>query len=448
MRILHYFLGFPPYRSGGLTKYAFDLMKAQVSNGHIIMALWPGQMGVFNHKISIKRKKDISGIENYELINPLPVSLDEGINEFDPFMKRGDYAIYESFFRANHVEVIHIHTLMGIHKEFVEAAKNLGIRTVFTTHDYFGICPKVTLYRYGNACEDDDKCRNCIQCNCAALSTNKIIIMQSSLYRFFKNSAIVNQLRKKHRDYFFSNEVIPEMSITNNEILKMADQYQGLRAYYVGILEMVDLIHFNSSVTMEVYKKYLTPQNSVVMTITHQNISDNRQVNEWIPGDKLRILYLAPAKPFKGFHVLKSALDELWKCGYHNFELKLFSPVQNPSPYMEIHEQGFQYYQLKSIMADADVLVAPSIWHETFGYTVLEAISYGVPVIVSDHVGAKDVIGGGGIVVEAGNTEQLKDAIKSFDKNKQVFLRQQILTSVVIKRWNEYINDTYNLYIR
>ena len=30
MKILHYFLGFPPYRSGGLTKYAFDLMTAQV----------------------------------------------------------------------------------------------------------------------------------------------------------------------------------------------------------------------------------------------------------------------------------------------------------------------------------------------------------------------------------------------------------------------------------
>ena len=28
MRVLHYTLGFPPYRSGGLTKYALDLMLA------------------------------------------------------------------------------------------------------------------------------------------------------------------------------------------------------------------------------------------------------------------------------------------------------------------------------------------------------------------------------------------------------------------------------------
>lgn len=39
-----------------------------------------------------------------------------------------------------------------------------------------------------------------------------------------------------------------------------------------------------------------------------------------------------------------------------------------------------------------DVLVVPSIWKETFGFVVLEALSYGVPVIVSDNVGAKDII--------------------------------------------------------
>ena len=43
-------------------------------------------------------------------------------------------------------------------------------------------------------------------------------------------------------------------------------------------------------------------------------------------------------------------------------------------------------------------------------HTVLEAVSCGVPVIVSDHVGAKDIIGGGGIVVKAGSCEELKDA--------------------------------------
>jgi len=38
------------------------------------------------------------------------------------------------------------------------------------------------------------------------------------------------------------------------------------------------------------------------------------------------------------------------------------------------------------------VLVVPSICKETFSLVTLEALSYGVPVVVSDNVGAQDVV--------------------------------------------------------
>lgn len=446
MKILHYFLGFPPFRTGGLTKYAFDLMKTQACDGHTVIALWPGRIGGINHKTSIKKKSDKSGIQNYELINPLPVPLDEGISEFSAYMNPCDSAIYDHFLKSIMPDVIHIHTLMGLHKEFVEVAARLHIITVFTTHDYFGICPKVTLCSHGEACEDDHNCKSCIQCNYSALSIKKIMIMQSPAYRILKNFPVVKLLRKQHRREFFMKETLPEMHMLDVEIPALAQYYQKLRAYYVEMLEMMDCIHFNSSVTEFVYKKYLKPKSSVVMTITHQNIADNRTVNQWNPGEKLRITSLAPAKPFKGFNVLRTALDELWASGKQNFELKIYSPVQNPSPYMKVHEDGFQYDQLKRIMADTDVLVAPSIWYETFGFTVLEAISYGVPVIVSTHVGAKDVIGDGGIVLEAGSAQKIKEAILSLTNEKQLQMRKNIKESVRVKTWKEFMDENYRLY--
>ena len=42
MKILHYSLGFPPYRSGGLTKFCMDLMEQQIKDGHEVALLWPG----------------------------------------------------------------------------------------------------------------------------------------------------------------------------------------------------------------------------------------------------------------------------------------------------------------------------------------------------------------------------------------------------------------------
>lgn len=91
MNILHYALGFPPYRSGGLTKLCIDLMEQQVKEGHTVAMLWPGQMGVVNQKVAIKNHENAKlngqSILSFEVINPLPVSLDEGIADIAAFTK-------------------------------------------------------------------------------------------------------------------------------------------------------------------------------------------------------------------------------------------------------------------------------------------------------------------------------------------------------------------------
>ncbi len=442
MRIMHYFLGFPPYRTGGLTKYAYDLMQAQADEDNIILALWPGEIKKIGGKPFIIQRGSVNGIENYELINPLPVPLDEGIKEFEAFTKSCDANVYRKFLCESNPDVIHIHTLMGLHKEFISVANELRIRTIYTSHDYFGICPKVTLYRYGECCDDDCRCKKCVQCNTPALSLKKIQIMQSPLYRLLKNKSIVKKLRKQHRRNFFANEVLTDMS--NVDIEKTANKYYMLRKYYVDMYENIDFIHFNSTITEKVFKRYIVPKDSKVISITHKEIKDNRR-NGHVLSNKLRILCLAPAKPFKGFNVLKAALDELWNDGKRDLELRIYSPVQNPSPYMIVREEGYNYSELPDIFANSDVLAAPSIWYETFGFTVLEAISYGVPVIVSDHVGAKDVIGNAGVIINAGNVEALKGSILAMTYEKINSYKQQA-SCVTLKTWNEFVKENYSIY--
>lgn len=431
MKILHYFLGFPPYRTGGLTKYAFDLMKAQVADGHEVLSLWPGQINGYSFQPKIKKRKKIDGIRSLELINPLPVSLDEGIAEVDAFMRPCDSSLYIAFLNHEKPDVIHIHTLMGLHREFVQAANQCKIRIVMTTHDYFGLCPKVTLYRYGECCDNDNGCRNCIQCNLSPLSLKKIQIMQSLLYRWVKDTAIVKKLRKQHRAQFFGEAAPPKM--LNVDIEASAKKYRDLRAYYVSMYEAIDFIHFNSTVTKAVYRRYLVPRDSAVVSIAHQGVYPHERKH--MESGKRVILYLAPAKPFKGWNVLKAACDQLWAEG-EKIELRVYSPVPKPEPYMFVREEGFSYLELGQIMNEADLLVAPSVWYETFGFTVLEALSYGVPVIVSDHVGAKDIVGDNGLIVPAGDVEALKNAIRSMKKQ----------VNEKIKDWKQFLDENYEIY--
>lgn len=431
MKILHYALGFPPYRSGGLTKFCVDLMIQQAAEGHTVAMLWPGQMGFINQKVAIKKHKNVklSGqdILSFEVINPLPVSFDEGIVDVAAFTQNVEAETYRRLIDDFQPDVIHVHTLMGIHKSFLESAKENKIRLIFTAHDFFPICPKVTLFRHGAVCDCVQNCENCGVCNATALSLNKIKILQSPLYRVLKDSILIKRLRKQHRDNYL-NETESDDSVS---CVKESKEYKRLRNHYYSLLKLMDIIHYNSSVTKEVYESFFSLPNSCVLNITHLDICDNRKIKEF-SNDKLHIRYLGPNGGGKGFFLLKAALDKLWK-ERQNFCLDVHFTPKELSPYMNIHNR-YSYAELEQILGESDILVVPSIWYETFGFTVLEALSYGVPVVVSETVGAKDIMAENvGVIVKNISSQRLYETLKNITQdnlkkmNKNIVEKQAIM---------------------
>ena len=102
---------------------------------------------------------------------------------------------------------------------------------------------------------------------------------------------------------------------------------------------------------------------------------------------------------------------------------------------MNIHGR-YDYNELEKIFDDTDVLVVPSIWYETFGFTVLEGLSYGVPVIISDNVGAKNIlVKGAGIIIENMTVEKLCKTLQNLSVNKlsemnNVIVNQQVILDI------------------
>ena len=416
MKILHYALGFPPYRSGGLTKFCIDLMVQQAKEGHEVAMLWPGEIRSINKKVNIKKHRDVNlenqNIHSFEVINPLPVPFDEGIADISAFMLDAGRNIYEKLLDMFQPDVIHVHTLMGIHKSFLKAAKAKKIRLVFTAHDFFPICPKVTMFRHGANCGTMETCENCGVCNATALSLKKIQMLQSPLYRELKNSYVVKKLRKQHRDSYLSESNQENFSAPVGTV----EEYKSLRGYYYSLLKLMDMIHYNSSVTRNIYESVFDLPNNSIVYITHSNIKDNRTVKKF-SDENLHIRYLGPQSGAKGYFLLKQALDQLWE-KQQNFCLDVhFTPIET-APYIKVHDR-YSYDELEKIFDATDILVAPSIWYETFGFTVLEALSYGVPVVVSGNVGAKDIlVKGAGIVVEDITSERLCTILHSITQEQ------------------------------
>ncbi|MBS6180965.1 MAG: glycosyltransferase [Erysipelotrichaceae bacterium] len=393
MKILHYSLGFPPFRSGGMTKYCIDLMIEQKESGNEVGLLWPGAYYFNKTKTKIKNKRKYRlnpnvEVDSFELIDALPVPLLNGIKDTKSYLKSIDKKIFAGFFSRNKIEIFHVHTLMGLPIECIEAAKEAGVKTFFTSHDYFGICFKWGLFNNSQICTDKD-CQQCVECNKTALDLKKISILQSPLYRYLKNNPIVKKLRDRNNKklYLFDNaNIITSETPLNNEHQRIS--YCKLRMYYIHELEIFDTIIFNSNNTRDIFRQYVNVINSEVISVSHRNIKDCRKQKKC--HNELNIGYLGPITIHKGYFFIKKVLDSL--NNYSNkFNLHVFAPVPQKANYEIVHEP-YGYEELDSIMDQIDVLVMPSQWNETFGFTVLEALSYGVPVIVSEHVGAKDLV--------------------------------------------------------
>ena len=410
MNILHYSLGSPPYRSGGLTKFCMDLASQQLKEGHSVGILWPGQMTASGEKCRIKKGDPYQGIQSYELIDPNPVSYDEGIADIPAFLHKGDENVYTRFLQDLKPDIIHVHTLMGIHENFITAAKRLGIRTCFTTHDFYPICPKVTLFRNGDICPDAADCGSCPACNGTALSMKKIRLLQTPAYRKMKDSPIVKKLRKDHRDAYLSDEHSVAAEQTNNQ----PDDYRKLRDHYGQILSKIDVVHYNSSVAKDVYERFFSLSDHRVIPITHSDVLDHREKKEF--SEQLRISYLGPQSAHKGYYILKQALDHLWE-ERQDFILNVYFEPVHPSEY-EVRHDRYSYEELETVMRDSDVVVVPSIWYETFGFTAEEAMSYGIPVVVSSRVGAKDIIPeDGGIIFEEITPDGICEVFRNLDRS-------------------------------
>lgn len=166
--------------------------------------------------------------------------------------------------------------------------------------------------------------------------------------------------------------------------MKRESEYMDLLNYYKECFSLIDCIHFNSEVSKSVYERTLGECEGKTVSITHGGIEDNRKIKSFSECG-LVVGFIGNDTPYKGLQVLKKAIEGL------DIEVMVWGGKRKEEH--PVHYRGkFSKDQLSKVYKDMDVLVVPSVWKETFSLVTLEALSFGVPVIVSDNVGAQDIV--------------------------------------------------------
>ncbi len=75
---------------------------------------------------------------------------------------------------------------------------------------------------------------------------------------------------------------------------------------------------------------------------------------------------------------------------------------------------------LYSMMCKSDILVAPSLYGESFGLILIEAMAAGLAIVASDLRSYREVLGDAGILFEVGNAESLNKALENVSKNSEL----------------------------
>lgn len=401
MKILHITLGIPKYRAGGLINYTYSVAKTESKIGHDVTILYPGHYDMLRRHTRINKIEQEEHFKVYELINPSFVAVPLGINNPDLFLQSVDSRIYAEFLQMVNPDLIHIHTFMGFHKELFEELKRFPAPVVFTTHDYYPVCPKTSRINEKNEICNNENAFNCAKCN--AQARNSFLVqytLQSRWYPLLKRTNLLTKLKKKRK--VLMKETADEEIAVSSEAkeavdAEIVDKYEELIQQFNRNLSCVDIFHCNSSVTEMIYRDMFADKKHFILNITSDGINDKRKETKVLPYHDKRIInigFIGIRNYHKGYWILRDAGEILYSKGYR-FQISFYGDEFNidTRKYSFCMDMGmFPHNELSDVMKTLDVMVVPSYWFETFGFSTLEAVANGVPVLVSNHAGSKDIL--------------------------------------------------------
>ena len=292
---------------------------------------------------------------------------------------------------SEHPDVIHSNTLTGISVAAWRQAKIRNVPILHTLHDYYLLCPKSAMFKNG---------RNCIK--------------MCTVCRFYSTI--------KH---YFSNYV--DVVVGVSSFVLERHKQQG---------------YFTNTIKQCVVKNGITAPEKVSV---HNKIKNQRRLN---------IGYIGRLTSSKGIEQLLQSLKTLddvdWKLWVAGSGKAVYVDyLRKINPDADITFMG--YVKPEELFSEIDVLIVPSLWHEPFGLIVLDAFSYGVPVIGANRGGITELIDEAsiGYVYEPLEPESLKNILRDIyaDFNIVNEMRTKLLAKPLNYTAERMVNEYIDLYM-
>jgi glycosyltransferase involved in cell wall biosynthesis len=366
---------FPPRYSAGAELYTFRLARWLQARGHqvevvCVEAIDQGRPG------ELRAEQDTyAGIPVWRLAFNLIDAAERRRWDFDnPLI--GEW--FAGYLRRAAPDIVHFQAGYLIGVAPLEAAHAAGIPTVLTLHDYWYLCPRITLLRGNGAlCESiPDDPAGCAWC------------------------ARLERRRYRALDQISGGlaGTVARAAVLGAERDVMAER----RARLLPALALPDAAIAPSQFLAERFAPFV-PADRMHISRYGLDLAPFQQRRARAQAEALRVGFIGQIAPHKGVHLLAAAFRALrWR--ERPIELHIYGGLEAQPRYVaelrertkddpRIHLHGrFENGDVAAILNDLDVVVVPSVWYENSPLAIMEAQAAGTPVITSALGGMAELV--------------------------------------------------------
>jgi glycosyltransferase involved in cell wall biosynthesis len=330
------------------------------------------------------------------------------------FGHRGIHRAFRQAFREIEPDLVHVQHLRGLPAGIVSWARQMGSPVLISLRDFWFVCPNAQLLTNTSQelCGTPGVARYCAACGLARLGLSAFVPLAPVL--------------------------APLLAARNRLLLRAMSSAAGLLAF--------------SRFVQEWYAGQGVPRE----TLHHVRRGVPRPAR--LPsrrrsGNGVRYVYAGGLSWQKGVHILVGAFNELPgaaelviagdEAQYPSYVRSLKERARHPG----IHFSGrLHREQVWQTLVDADAVLVPSLWFETFSMLTHEAFAAGVPVVASAHGALEEAVRHDvdGLLVPPGDVAAWRESLQRLIDDPDLLrrLRSNVRSPVTFE---EYVTEIDSL---
>jgi glycosyltransferase involved in cell wall biosynthesis len=379
-RVLYVVHDFPPEFTAGTELHTLWLARELSRDFEIYLFTRTSNPNLSDYEV---RDERVSGLR----IRRVKVSGRHWVNPADQYVNFRIDEKFAAYMDEVHPALVHVQHTFGLSAGIIEVAKSRHVPVLLQIRDFYYMCDRIHLLTISNQlCEGPEggrKCANCIKANSGVYAPEWLVGLYSPTFE--------------------------QAGVDRTE-------------YMQKLLILPDLIACPSRFVKEKFVEFRVPARKIIVSPEGVRVRTMQRRKPQPENGKVVFGFLGNVGYHKGVGTLIDAFRTL---DQSRAELRLYGggdPVQTEeyrSAGQNLNVKFFGHYShedLPEILSNVDVLVHPSLCHESFSLVIREAFAAGIPVIVSNIRAQADAVVNGrdGLHFQAGDAKDLAAKMNQF----------------------------------